>query len=178
MSNNVFGLVPERKTYVAIDGVNLHAALRNEEGTIDFKKMREDCEIECDYINFGYFTGVADDEDGHNPIKPLIDFLSFNGFELHTKPLNKFTTNDGRTIVKGNTDVDLAVKVMEMAWNGACEHLVLFSGNNEFSPLVKALRSRGIRVSIVSGEGVVGESLRASANEFINVKEVLADFKR
>jgi hypothetical protein len=74
------------------------------------------------------------------PIRPLVDWLNYNGFAIVTKPAKEFTDSAGRRKVKGNMDIELAVNAMEMAPH--VDHIVLFSGDGDFKPLVEALQRR------------------------------------
>jgi uncharacterized LabA/DUF88 family protein len=72
-----------------------------------------------------YYTALMDDAE-YSPIRPLIDWLDYNGFMVVTKPAKEFTDAQGRRKVKGNMDIEIAVDVMELA--PSLDHIVLFSG--------------------------------------------------
>ena len=77
-----------------------------------------------------YYTALLDDAD-YSPIRPLIDWLDYNGFMMVTKPAKEFTDAAGRRKVKGNMDIEIAVDVMQLC--PSLDHVILFSGDGRFS---------------------------------------------
>ena len=84
----------------------------------------------------------------YSSIRPLIDWLDYNGYTVVTKATKEFVDQTGRRKVKGNMDIELAVDAMEIA--GTIDHMVLFSGDGDFRSLVEAVQRRGVRVTVVS----------------------------
>jgi uncharacterized LabA/DUF88 family protein len=125
-----------------------------------------------------YYTALIENEE-YSPIRPLVDWLDYNGFTLVTKPAKEFTDSSGRRKIKGNMDIELAVDAMEMADH--VEHIVLFSivlfsGDGDFRPLVEALQKKGVRVSVVStirsSPPMIADDLRRQADNFIELEEL------
>jgi uncharacterized LabA/DUF88 family protein len=120
-----------------------------------------------------YYTAIIENEE-YSPLRPLVDWLDYNGFALVTKPAKEFTDSTGRRKIKGNMDIELAVDAMEMADH--VEHIVLFSGDGDFRPLVEALQKKGVRVSVVStirsSPPMIADSLRRQADNFIELEEL------
>ncbi len=120
-----------------------------------------------------YYTALIENEE-YSPIRPLVDWLDYNGFTLVTKPAKEFTDSTGRRKIKGNMDIELAVDAMEMA--GHVEHIVLFSGDGDFRSLVGALQRKGVRVSVVSTirsqPPMIADDLRRQADNFIELDEL------
>jgi uncharacterized LabA/DUF88 family protein len=120
-----------------------------------------------------YYTALLDDQD-YSPIRPLVDWLDYNGFTMVTKPAKEFTDSMGRRKVKGNMDIELAVDAMEMA--DKINHMVLFSGDGDFRPLIEAVQRKGVRVSVVSTirsqPPMIADELRRRADNFIELEEL------
>src|SRR5690606_36297196 len=94
-----------------------------------------------------YYTALLEDQE-YSPIRPLVDWLDYNGYTMVTNPTKEFTDSLGRRKIKGNMDIELAIDVMEMAENA--DHIMLFSGDGDFRRLVEAVQRKGVRVSVVS----------------------------
>ncbi|WP_299364454.1 NYN domain-containing protein [uncultured Paracoccus sp.] len=153
-----------------IDGSNLHAAARSLGFDIDYKLLRQEFERRGKLIRAYYYTALLDNEE-YSPIRPLIDWLNYNGFTLVTKPAKEFTDATGRRKVKGNMDIELTVDAMELA--PRLDHAVLFSGDGDFRPLVEALQRQAVRVSVVSTmrsqTPMIADELRRQADNFIEL---------
>ncbi|MEM6409868.1 MAG: NYN domain-containing protein, partial [Pseudomonadota bacterium] len=110
----------------------------------------------------------------YSPIRPLVDWLHYNGFTMVTKPAKEFIDSQGRRKIKGNMDIELAVNAMETADH--VDHIVLFSGDGDFRPLVEALQRKGVRVSVVSTirsqPPMIADDLRRQADNFIELDEL------
>jgi uncharacterized LabA/DUF88 family protein len=120
-----------------------------------------------------YYTALLEDQD-YSPIRPLVDWLDYNGFTMVTKPAKEFIDSMGRRKVKGNMDIELAVDAMEMA--DRIDHMVLFSGDGDFRPLVAGMQRKGVRVSVVSTirsqPPMIADELRRQADNFIELEEL------
>lgn len=158
-----------------IDGSNLHAAAKSLGFDIDFKLLRAEFERRGKLMRAYYYTALVE-QDEFSPLRPLMDWLTYNGFTVVTKPAKEFTDAQGRRKIKGNMDVELAVSAMEMAPH--LDHAVLFSGDGDFRPLVEALQRKGVRVSVVSTmrsqPPMIADDLRRQADSFIEL-EALRD---
>ncbi|HJQ60408.1 MAG TPA: NYN domain-containing protein, partial [Vineibacter sp.] len=120
-----------------------------------------------------YYTALAEDQE-YSSIRPLVDWLDYNGYTMVTKPTKEFTDAMGRRKIKGNMDIELAIDVLEMTEH--LDHVVLFSGDGDFRRLVEAVQRRGLRVSVVStiksAPPMVADELRRQADEFIELAEL------
>ncbi|HUF56492.1 MAG TPA: NYN domain-containing protein [Thermohalobaculum sp.] len=156
-----------------IDGANIYAATRALGFDIDYKLLRAEFMRRGKLVRAFYYTALVDSEE-YSPIRPLIDWLDYNGFMLVTKPAKEFTDSSGRRKVKGNMDIELACDAMEMAER--VEHIVLFSGDGDFRSLVAALQRKGVRVSVVSTirsqPPMIADDLRRQADNFIELEEL------
>ncbi|WP_112874344.1 NYN domain-containing protein [Paracoccus endophyticus] len=153
-----------------IDGSNLHAAAKTLGFDIDYKLLRQEFERRGKLIRAYYYTALLESEE-YSPIRPLVDWLNYNGFTMVTKPAREYVDSMGRRRVKGNMDIELAVDAMELAHR--LDHAVLFSGDGDFRPLVEALQRQGVRVSVVSTlrsqPPMISDELRRQADNFIEL---------
>jgi uncharacterized LabA/DUF88 family protein len=119
------------------------------------------------------YTALLENEES-SPIRPLVDWLNYNGFTMVTKPAKEYTDSMGRRKVKGNMDIELAVDAMELA--SRVDHIVLFSGDGDFRPLLESLQRQGVRVSVVSTirsqPPMISDELRRQADNFIELDEL------
>jgi len=156
-----------------IDGSNLFAAARGLGFDIDYKRLLEEFANKGRLIRAYYYTALIDDQE-YSPLRPLVDWLDYNGYTVVTKPAKEFTDATGRRKVKGNMDIELAVDVMEMS--ARLDHAVIFSGDGDFRSLVEAVQRKGLRVSIVStmrtAQPMVADELRRQADNFIELADI------
>ena len=172
---------PDRQERIAlfIDGSNLYAAARALGFEIDYKNLLEVFSAQGRLIRAFYYTALLEDQE-YSPIRPLVDWLDYNGYTLVTKPTKEFTDATGRRKIKGNMDIELAIDVMEMAPH--LDHIVLFSGDGDFRRLVEAVQRKGVRVSVVStvasSPPMVADELRRQADSFIELQELAPEISR
>ena len=157
-----------------IDGSNLYATSKALNFDIDYKKLRSEFVRRGKLLRAIYYTAVIENDD-YSPIRPLVDWLNYNGFMMVTKPAKEYTDASGRRKIKGNMEIVLTVDALEIAPH--VDHIVLFSGDGDYRPLVEALQRKGVRVSVVStvrsSPPMVADELRRQADNFID----LADLK-
>ena len=156
-----------------IDGSNLYAAAKALSFDIDYKLLRQEFMQRGKLLRAFYYTALLENDD-YSPIRPLVDWLHYNGFTMVTKPAKEFTDSSGRRKVKGNMDIELAVDAMEIA--PRVDHIVLFSGDGDFRPLVESLQRQGVRVSVVStirtSPPMIADELRRQSDNFIELDEL------
>src|SRR5579884_807144 len=144
-----------------IDGANLYATAKSLGFDIDYKRLLKEFQGRGKLIRAFYYTALVEDQE-YSSIRPLVDWLDYNGFAVVTKPTKEFVDALGRRKVKGN---------MEIADH--IDHLVLFSGDGDFRSLVEAVQRKGVRVSVVSTNvtqpAMVADELRRQADEFIDL---------
>ena len=162
-----------------IDGSNLYAAARALAFDIDYKRLLELFASEGTLIRAFYYTALLEDQE-YSPIRPLVDWLDYNGYTMITKPTKEFTDTSGRRKIKGNMDIELAVDALEMAEH--LDHIVIFSGDGDFRRLVEAIQSKGVRVSVVSTvhsqPPMVADELRRQADIFIDLVDLQSTIAR
>ena len=135
------------RTALFIDGANLYATAKSVGFDIDYRRLLRDYQSKGRLIRAFYYTALVEDQE-YSSIRPLIDWLDYNGFTVVTKPAKEFVDATGRRKIKGNMDIELAVDAMEMAEH--LDHMVLFSGDGDFRSLVEAVQRKGVRVTVVS----------------------------
>src|SRR5436305_5331950 len=163
---------PERIA-LFIDGANLYASAKSLGFDIDYKRLLKEFQSKGRLLRAFYYTALVDDQE-YSSIRPLVDWLDYNGFAVVTKPTKEFVDSLGRRKVKGNMDIELAVDAMEMADH--IDHLVLFSGDGDFRSLVEAVQRRGVRVTVISTvttqPPMVADELRRQADIFVDIIEL------
>jgi len=164
---------PHERIALFIDGPNLYSAARGLGFDIDYRKLRELFGREGRLVRAFYYTALIEEQE-YSPIRPLVDWLDYNGYTMVTKPIKEFTDGTGRRRMKGNMDIELAIDMLEMAPN--IDHAFLFSGDGDFRRLVEAVQRKGRRVSVVStirsSPPVLADELRRQADVFVELAEL------
>ncbi|MGE0715988.1 MAG: NYN domain-containing protein, partial [Alphaproteobacteria bacterium] len=170
---------PEDRIAVFIDGANLYGAARALGFDIDYRKMHDLFMKKARLVRILYYTAFTDDQE-YSPLRPLIDWLDYNGYTVVTKPTKEFTDSTGRRRFKGNMDIELAVDMMEMAER--VEHIVLVSGDGDFRRLVEAVQRKGARVTVISTirsqPPMIADELRRQADVFIDLQDLAPTIQR
>jgi uncharacterized LabA/DUF88 family protein len=161
------------KVALFIDGANLFATAKALGFDIDFKRLLTDLQSRGTLVRAFYYTAVIEDQE-YSAVRPLIDWLHYNGFTVVTKATKEFVDAAGRRKVKSSMDVELAVDAMELA--GRIDQMMLFSGDGDFRSLVAAVQRRGVRVTVVSTIAsqppMIADELRRQADVFIDLKQL------
>ncbi|WBQ13680.1 NYN domain-containing protein [Hyphomonadaceae bacterium BL14] len=164
---------PNERLGIFIDGANLYSAARGLDFDIDYKKLLEEFRKRGRLIRANYYTALLENEE-YTPIRPLIDWLDYNGFKIVSKAAKEYSDESGRRRIKGDMDVELAVDMMEAC--GYLDHIVLFSGDGDFRKVVEAVQRRGVRVSVVStlksSPPMASDDLRRQADAFIELADL------
>ncbi len=171
--------LPNEKVALFIDGANLYSASRNLGFDVDYRNLLEFFRKKAHVIRAYYYSAVLETEE-YSPLKPLTDWLAYNGYTLVTKPAKEFTDGNGRRRVKGNMDIEVAVDMLELA--PRIDHAILFSGDSDFRRLVEAVQRKGVRVSVISSiktaPPMVADELRRQADQFIELADIATEFTR
>lgn len=156
-----------------IDGANLYSAGKGLNFDIDYKLLRQEFSRRGRLVRAFYYTALLENDE-YSPIRPLVDWLNYNGYALVTKPAREYTDTQGRRKIKGNMDIELAVDALELA--PSMDHAVIFSGDGDFKPLIAALQRKGVRVSVVSTmksqPPMISDELRRQADNFIELDDL------
>ena len=158
---------------IFVDGANLYATAKALGFDVDYKKLLNLFRTKGQLVRALYYTALAEDQE-YSSIRPLVDWLDYNGFTMVTKPTKEFTDSLGRRKIKGNMDIELTVDAMRMA--DVVDHVVLFTGDGDFRALVAALQLKGKRVSVISTlqtqPAMVADELRRQADQFIDIADL------
>ena len=169
----------EERLALFIDGANLYAAARSLGFDVDYKRLLDLFSKKGRMIRAFYYTTLIEDQE-YSPIRPLIDWLDYNGYTMVTKPIKEFTDAQGRRKAKGSVDIDLVIDAMEMA--DKVDHILLFSGDGDFRRLVDAVQRKGVRVTVVSTikaqPPMVADELRRQADNFIELMDLAPHIQR
>ncbi len=169
----------EERIAIFIDGSNLYAAARALNFDIDYKRLLEFFSSRARMVRAFYYTALIEDQE-YSPIRPLVDWLDYNGYTMVTKPTKEFTDSQGRRKIKGNMDIELAIDVMEMAER--LDHIVIFSGDGDFRRLVEAVQRKGVRVTVASTiksqPPMVADELRRQADMFLELSDLANEIAR
>jgi len=162
------------KIALFIDGANLYATAKTLGFDIDYRRLLKEFRgRDGVLLRAFYYTAVIEDQE-YTSIRPLIDWLDYNGYSVVTKATKEFIDASGRRKVKGNMDIELAVDAMALAEH--IDQMVLFSGDGGFRSLVEAVQRRGVRVTVVSTISsqppMIADELRRQADVFTDLIEL------
>ncbi|MCF4164376.1 NYN domain-containing protein [Zavarzinia compransoris] len=156
-----------------IDGANLFSAARNLGFDIDYRRLLAEFSKRGRLVRAYYYTALLEGEE-YSPIRPLVDWLDYNGYAVVTKPAKEFTDSQGRRRIKGGMDIELACDMLDLA--PRLDHALLFSGDGGFRRLVEAMQMRGVRVTVVStvrsNPPMIADELRRQADNFIDLTDL------
>lgn len=167
------------KIALFIDGANLYATSRSLGFDIDYRKLLAYFQKKSYLLRANYYTAIIEDQE-YSSIRPLIDWLDYNGYKVVTKPAKEFTDASGRRKIKGNMDIELAIDALELAEH--VDHFIIFSGDGDFRSLVEALQRRGRKVTVISTMAsqppMIADDLRRQADHFVDLMTLRADVGR
>ena len=160
----------DERLALLIDGPNLFSAAKTLGFDIDYKLLRQEFMNRGKMLRAIYYTVVIENDE-YSPVRPLVDWLNYNGFTMVTKSAKEFIDSQGRRKIKGAMDVELTVDAMELAPH--VDHIVLFSGDGNFSPMAASIQRQGVRVSVVStirtNPPMLADELRRQCDNFIEL---------
>ncbi|SRR5579871_146397 len=164
---------PSNRTALFIDGPNFHSAARALGFDVDYRRLLNEFDKRCRLVRALYYTTISDDQQ-YSSVRPLVDWLDYNGYTVVTKPAKEYVDVGGRRRAKNDMGIEIAVDALLLS-----EHLdevVLFSGDGNFRPLVEAIQRRGVRVSVVSSLStappMIADELRRQADLFIELLDL------
>jgi len=169
------GLCENEKTALFIDGANLYKAARSLGFDMDYKSLLAQSREGCKLIRAYYYTAMQEERGQEfSPLRPLVDWLDYNGYAMVTKTAREFTDQQGRKRFKGSIDIELAVDLMALA--PRLDHVVLFTGNGDFRRVIEAVQTSGVRVTVVStvksAPPMASDELRRQADRFIDLADL------
>ncbi|MGE3141971.1 MAG: NYN domain-containing protein [Hyphomonadaceae bacterium] len=166
---------PDERVALFIDGANFYSAAKAIGFEMDYRRLLDAFIPHGRFIRATYYTAILEEND-FSPVRPLVDWLDYNGYRLVTKAARDYTDAQGRRRIKGDMDVDIAVDMMEAA--AFCDHMFLFSGDSDFVRLIEAVQRKGVRVTVVSTlrsqPPMLGDDLRRQADHFLELADLSA----
>jgi uncharacterized LabA/DUF88 family protein len=164
---------PEERIAVFVDGANLYGTAKALGFDIDYRRLLALFAAKGRLLRAFYYTALMEDQE-YSPLRPLVDWLDYNGFTVVTKPAKEFIDHAGRRRLKSNMDVEVAVDMLEIV--DRVDHIVLLSGDGDFRRLVESVQRRGVRVSVVSSiktqPAMVSDELRRQADNFVDLADL------
>lgn len=169
------GLRANEKAALFIDGANLYKAARSLGFDIDYKSLLAKAQGSCQLLRAYYYTAIQEDKSqDYSPLRPLVDWLDYNGYTMVTKTAREFTDAQGKRRFRGSTDIELVVDLMQLAQR--LDHIILFSGNGDFRRAIEAVQRDGVRVSVIStvksAPPMASDDLRRQADRFIDLADL------
>lgn len=169
------------KTAIFIDGANNFHACKTINLVMDFNRLLPYFNKDKSLLRAFYYTAVLPGREGQDQLRPLTDWLSFNGYTVRTKMAKTFLDPmTGLTKVKGNMDMEMAVDALLMADH--VSNIILFTGDGDFAYLVQALQQKGVSVTVVSTmmskPPMVADELRRACDHFIDLDFIREDVRR
>ena len=156
-----------------IDGANLFSAARNLGFDIDYRRLLSEFGKRGRLLRAYYYTALLEGEE-YSPIRPLVDWLDYNGYTVVTKPAKEFTDSQGRRRIKGGMDIELACDMLDLS--ARLDHAILFSGDGGFRRLAESVQARGVRVTVVStvrsSPPMIADELRRQADSFLDLTDL------
>lgn len=161
---------PNARIALFIDGANLYSTAKGLDFDLDYKKLLSVFSNQGQLIRAYYYTAIFERDD-YSALRPLVDWLDYNGYHVVSKPAKEVTDREGRRKIKGNMDIEMAVDMIGHI--GAIDHIVLFTGDGDFRAVVKAVQDKGVRVTLVSSlktqPPMLADELRRQADDFIEL---------
>jgi uncharacterized LabA/DUF88 family protein len=171
---------PAERFAMFIDGANLHSAAKNLGFELDFHRLLELFRGRGRLLRAYYYTALPEEPE-YSPVRPLADWLAYNGFQVVTKPTRRVSDpQTGAVRLKGNMDIEIAVDMLSLA--SRIDHAVLVSGDGDFRRLVEAVQALGVRVTVVSTTRTqppfAADELRRQADAFLDLADLAPEIAR
>ncbi len=175
------GLRDDEKTALFIDGANLYKAARSLGFDMDYKNLLSKTRAESNLVRAYYYTSIQEDRSqDYSPLRPLVDWLDYNGYTMITKTAREFTDQTGKKRFKGSIDIEMVVDMMVMSEK--LDHVILFTGNGDFRSAIEAVQRKGVRVTVISTvksqPPMASDELRRQADIFIDLVDLQNDIGR
>jgi uncharacterized LabA/DUF88 family protein len=171
--------MPGGKSALVIDGQSLHYAAKALNFEVDFRLLMEEFEKRTSILRAYYYATVSERDSA--AVRPLLDWLQYNGFTVRIKPFKGHDDGEGRRRTKRSMGIELTVDAMEIAKH--VENIFLFSGDGDLRSLVEALQREGVFVTAVSSlrtkpAPMVSDELRRQADAFLELDDLRSAIAR
>lgn len=158
------------KTLIFIDGASLYYGSKKCGLNIDYAKLREYFASRTKLIRAYYYASIVESED-YTPLKPLTDWLAYNGFTTILKEAYELPSEGGeRRLRNTNVDCEIITDMMDMADH--CDHIVLFSARNDYRRAIEAVQRKGKLVTVVSSRDQISDELRRIVDNYIDIESL------
>jgi uncharacterized LabA/DUF88 family protein len=170
---------PQERLGIFIDGAHLYGASRNLGFDVDYRNLQVFFRRQARLVRCSYYTALLENDE-YSPLRPLVDWLGYNGYCVVTKPAREYTDAAGRRRVRGDIGIEMAVDVLMLA--PRLDHVIIFAGDGDLRRMVEATQQQGVRVSVISTirtqPGMISDELRRQADQFIDLAELAPDITR
>ncbi len=169
----------DERCAIFIDGPSLHRACQSLDIEIDYGLLRSIFADAGYLVQARYYTTIQNDQ-SYSPVRPLIDWLSYNGFVVVAKPVKADDDADEPWQLIRGVGMELAVDVVEIS--PRLDHVVLFTGNGDFLRLVKLMQRRMVRTTVIgTAQGLsslTSDALRRQADMFVDLRSLVPFVKK
>ena len=163
----------DERVALFIDGSNLFNTAKHLDFDIDYKKLLTYFKGKGRFVRAYYYTALLEQDD-YSPIRPLMDWLDYNGYHVVTKPAREYTDRDGRRRIKGNMDIEIVIDMLKLAPH--LDHMVLASGDGDFRAAIDEVQKKGVKVSVLSSMNsrpqMLADELRRQADFVIDLADL------
>jgi len=180
MRKKIHGEPARPRLLVLVDESNIGSSVRTAGRGLDWLKLRDFLagpDTGRDLIEMVVYAGLPpaipiwqEERDKKNK---FIQWLRANGFLVVTK--DGSPAEEGR--YKANVDVMMAIDALELSVEMRPDVVILVTGDADFAYLATKLRRRGIRVEVASVAQNLGNMLRSTANEVIDLAALFRSFE-
>jgi uncharacterized LabA/DUF88 family protein len=156
---------------IFVDVPNIMYAAERMKVSISYTKLLQFMVRGRELVRASAYAPISDDPQEPLATQRFVQPFIGNGYSMVTKPLKRYA--DGS--IKANFDVELALDILTM-----CDRLdtvVLVSGDSDFRRVVELVASKGVRVEVVAFGDSTSVELRAAADEYIDIKDHLAELR-
>ena len=155
-----------RKTAIFLDHENFRICAQNRGIKVDYYDLK----------NY-----LADDNEGR-PVIEAFCYVAIDPRNQHHKDKDiRIMEEDGWLVktkmgapredgtYKCNVDVEMAMDIISFSYDARPDIVVIVSGDQDFVPVARRLRERGIRAEVASFPEIVSQALIGAASSFINL---------
>lgn len=143
---------------VFIDGANLFFTQRHLGWQIDFSRLMAFFMAGYASVQANYYVPASEPVTDENAAFQRV--LTAHGYRITSKPVKKIVNKEtGVIVMKGNLDVELVVDALIGA--DQFDTFILFSGDSDFLPLLRALKHKEKEVIVYSTQGLSARELLA-----------------
>jgi uncharacterized LabA/DUF88 family protein len=171
---------PRQRLLVLVDESNIGSSVRTAGRGLDWLKLRDFLtgpDTGRELIEMVVYAGLPpamqswqEERDKKNK---FVQWLRSNGFMVVTK--DGSPAEEGR--YKANVDVMMAIDALELSVEMRPDVVILVTGDADFAYLAIKLRRRGIRVEVASVAQNLGNTLKSTANEVIDLAGLFRTFE-